>query len=393
MSDRMIVGTRKGTFVFERGEGGWRKASFGHAGVSVAYAAVDPRTGTLWAALDHGHWGPKLSRSTDGGKSWEDAPQIKYPEGSRYLEFNFAEMAEGSQEPSASIKDAKLLKLWCLAFGNADQPGRIYAGTIPGGLFVSDDGGETFELNRPLWDHESRGGDLTGSDGEGRKQHWFGTPASIGTGEFAPGICSIAVNPTDSNHLRVAVSCAGVLESKDGGATWIGRNKGLRVDFLPNPEPEWGHDVHFMTQCPADPNHVWHQNHVGVYYSDNGTESWRKVGDEARGIHFGWPVAVDEKDGRCAWFVPQESDQARMAINEGLFVARTQDGGETWEELREGLPQENCYDTVYRHALDKSGDRIAFGSTNGNFYVSENRGESWTTIGNHLPPIHSVRFA
>jgi photosystem II stability/assembly factor-like uncharacterized protein len=83
---------------------------------------------------------------------------------------------------------------------------------------------------------------------------------------------------------------------------------------------------------------------------------------------------------------------ARMAIDGGLFVARTRDGGGTWEQLREGLPQENAYDVVYRHALDISGDRLAFGSTTGNLYVSENRGESWQSVANNLPPIYSVRF-
>ena len=393
MSDRMIVGTRKGTFVFERTGGEWRTASHGHPGVSVAYAAMDPRTSVLWSALDHGHWGPKLSRSLDGGRTWEDAPQIKYPEGARYLEFSFTEMAEGAENPTAAIKDAKLLKLWTIAFGNPDQDGRIYVGTIPGGLFVSDDNGESFELNRPLWNHESRGGDLFESDGEGRKQKWFGTPASVGTGEFAPGICSICVNPKDSDHVRIGVSCAGVLETKDGGATWAGRNRGLVVDFLPDPEPEWGHDVHFMAQCGSDPRHVWHQNHVGVYYSDDGAARWKKVGEEKNGIHFGFPIAVDENDGKTAWVVPQQSDMVRTAIGGGLFVGRSQDGGETWEELREGLPQTDCFDTVYRHALDNRGDRLAFGSTNGNLYVSEDRGESWSTIGHHFPPIHSVRFA
>ena len=199
MSDRLIVGTRKGTLVMDRTGGRFKTASLGHSGVSVAYAAADPRTGTLWAALDHGHWGPKLSRSRDGGRTWEDAPQVKYPEGSRYLEFAFSEEAEGAEPSAPKVKDARLLKLWCLAFGNADQRGRIYAGTIPGGLFVSDDDGESFTLNRPLWDHESRGGDLSKADGEGKKQLWFGTPASMGTGEFAAGICSICVNPNRSD--------------------------------------------------------------------------------------------------------------------------------------------------------------------------------------------------
>ena len=110
------------------------------------------------------------------------------------------------------------------------------------------------------------------------------------------------------------------------------------------------------------------------------------------GVHFGFPVAVDEKDGRTAWLVPGKADSQRTAIDGGLFVARTKDGGQTWEQLRKGLPQENAYDVIYRHALDVDGDRLAFGTTTGNLYVSEDRGDSWQTVGNNLPPIYSVRF-
>lgn len=393
MSDRLILGTRKGTFVLEKSDGRWKHSQLGNAGASVAYAAQDPRSGAIWAALDHGHWGPKLARSKDGGKTWEDAPQIKYPEGSRFVEFAMSEPKEGEEPPKPKVKDAKLLKLWCLEFGNADQPGRIYAGTIPGGLFVSDDDGETWELNRSLWNHESRGGDLFDGKEPTGPQQWFGTPASIGTGEFAAGICSIMVNPKDSKHVRLAVGCAGAIETKDGGETWHGRNKGLVVDFLPIKEPEWGHDIHFMAQCKNDPDHVWHQNHIGVYYSNDGMEKWNKVSNEDKGVHFGWPICVDENDGKTAWVVPQVSDQNRTAIDGGLMVARSQDGGQTWEQLREGLPQENAFDTVYRHAFDNKEGKLAFGSTNGNLYVSENNGESWNVLGNNLPPIHSVRFA
>src|SRR5690606_9182687 len=124
------------------------------------------------------------------------------------------------------------------------QAGRVYVGTIPGGLFVSDDGGERFELCRPLWNHESRGGDLFAGDGTGHTD-WFGTPASEG-GEFAPGIHSISVDPRDPDRVLVAVSTAGCLETTDGGKTWRGRNKGMTNDYLPNPEAEWGHDAHFV---------------------------------------------------------------------------------------------------------------------------------------------------
>lgn len=385
MKDRVLVGTRKGTFAVEKLNGGWRPRLIGHAGSGVNFVARDPNTNVLWALLGHGHWGAKLSRSNDDGKTWEDAPQIVYPEGARH----YADvMPTGTDDPPKTrpIKDSTLLKLWIVSFGS---DGRIYIGTIPGGLFESSDGGNSFELNRPLWNHESRGGDLFTTDGLG-DTHWWGTPAS--EGEFAPGIHSISVDAKDPKRVLVAISTAGVLETIDGGKTWRGRNKGLLNDYLPDPAAEWGHDAHYVEICKEQPNHVWQQNHSGVFYSSDGAATWKRVSRPEIGVHFGFPVAVDEQDGRCAWLVPGKSDNQRTAIDGALFVARTTDGGENWEALRNGLPQENAYDVVYRHALANAGNVLAFGSTTGNLYMSENRGDAWATAANNLPPIYSVRF-
>ena len=386
MSDRILVATRKGTFLVEKTNGRWKPRLSGHPGALVNFAACDPNTGTLWAALGHGHWGAKISRSTDGGKTWEDATQIKYPKGARYL--GTAMPTEDSPElGKPQLRDATVLKLWCLAFG---APGHIYVGTIPGGLFESKDGGETFELNRPLWNHESRGGDLFSGEGTG-VTHWSGTPASD-SGEFAAGIHSILVDPRNPDRVLVAVSTAGVLETSDGGKSWRGRNKGMLNDYLPNPEAEWGHDAHAIELCAGNPDHVWQQNHAGVFYSSDGAATWKRVSRPDQGVRFGFPIAVDAKDGRTAWVVPGKSDQERMAIGGSLFVARTQDGGQSWQPLREGLPQDNACDVVYRHGLGYSDGRLAFGSTTGNLYVSENRGENWITVASNLPPIYAVRF-
>ncbi len=387
MSKRIIIGTRKGTFIAERGDARYEPRLVGHAGVSVNYAARDPHTGTLWAALGFGHWGAKLSRSTDEGASWTDASQIKYPEGARYLAPPDPG-EEGDGETRFTTRTATLLKLWVLGFAPG---GHVYVGTIPGGLFISTDGGDHFELNRGLWDHESRGGNLFDGEGNG-KTHWFGTPASEG-GEFAPGIHSIDIDPRDPKRIRVAISTAGVLETRDGGQTWSGRNQGMTNDYLPDPKAEWGHDAHFIQCCPGQPDHVWQQNHCGVFYSTDGAASWSKVSQPEQGVHFGFPIVADDEDGQTAWVVPGTSDQKRMTIDGGLFVARTQDGGKSWQQLRAGLPQDNAYDVIYRHALALSGESLAFGTTTGNLYVSEDRGDTWTTVANNLPPIYSVRFA
>lgn len=393
MSNMILLGTRKGTIIFDRINHHWRPRPIVHAGMPVCYAASDPRDGTLWASLDHGHWGPKLSRSRDRGATWDDISTLKYPKGARYIVKYLPTPDFNPEAPSAQPEyaNATVLKIWNIAFGNTNQPGRLYAGTIPGGLFFSDDDGDHWELNLALWNHESRGGDLFSGDAS-FENRWNGTPASIDYGVFEPGIHSIIVDPYDSHHMYVAVSTAGVIETTDGGNSWKGRNHGMLMDYLPNPESEWGHDPHFVTSSKMQSNHLWQQNHSGIFYSSDGAKHWKKVSHPEIGVNFGFPIAADANDVNTAWVVPARADSERMAIDGGLFVARTSDGGQTWQSFNKGLPQENAYDIVLRHGLDVSGDYLCFGTTTGNVYMSEDRGETWQSLGSNFPPIYSVRF-
>jgi photosystem II stability/assembly factor-like uncharacterized protein len=163
-------------------------------------------------------------------------------------------------------------------------------------------------------------------------------------------------------------------------------------DYLPDPRAEWGHDPHFVAACAAQPERIWQQNHCGIFHSEDGAANWSRVSRAEAGAHFGFPIAADAVDGRTAWVVPARADSQRMAIGGGLFVARTEDAGRTWTELRKGLPQEHSYDIVLRHALDASGDCLCFGTSTGNVYLSEDRGDSWRCLGNNFPPVYSVRF-
>lgn len=358
-SDTLLLGTRKGLLLFRRESAGWKPFRRAHLGNPIAYAMRDRRTGTLWCSIDHGHWGQKLNRSDDLGETWREVPAPRYPEG--------AEIKEG--------KPATLRYVWVMAAGGTDQPQRFYLGTEPGGLFRSDDGGETFELVAGLWNHPTR------------PEKWFGG------GRDEPGIHSILVDPRDSRRLQVGISCAGVFESPNDGEIWFPKNRGLTADFLPDPDVEVGHDPHFVAACPADPEVLWQQNHCGIFRSTDGGGQWHKISDPAAPAHFGFAIAADAQDPLTAWVVPADSDGIRTAVDGKLCVCRTEDGGKSWTAFRQGLPQEDAYDITFRHALDVSGDTVAFGTTTGNVFVSEDRGETWTCLGNHLPPVYSVRFA
>jgi hypothetical protein len=190
---RIHVSTRKGLFTFERGASGWSIARVSFLGDNCTLTMHDPRSGHLLTALNHGHFGVKLHRSTDGAASWQEVATPTYPE--KPADYVPKLPAEGRPV------DWALKLIWALAPGGLDEPGRVWCRTLPGGLFRSDDDGDSWELNRPLWD------DL-------RREEWFGGGAD------QPGIHSVCVDPRDSRHVAIGVSCGGVWRTRDGGRTW-----------------------------------------------------------------------------------------------------------------------------------------------------------------------------
>jgi hypothetical protein len=153
-------------------------------------------------------------------------------------------------------------------------------------------------------------------------------------------------------------------------------------------------DPHMMVQCRANPDHLWVQHHNGVFRSTDGARTFESVPNVTPSV-FGFGVAVHPTDPKTAWFAPAVKDERRVPVDAKLVVSRTRDGGQSFEVLRNGLPQENCYDLIYRHALaiDDSGDQLAIGSTTGGLWTTDNQGDTWKEVPVRLPPIHAVRFA
>jgi hypothetical protein len=369
MSDQLLLSTRKGLFsARRRGKGAWELEAVSFLGDNVSLTLADPRDGAWYAALDHGHFGAKLHRSRDRGATWQEIGVPAFPtppEG--HVEKDFL----GREIPW------RLIRFWSLVPGLATQPGLLWAGTIPGGLFWSEDSGDTWHLVEALWHMPER-------------RKW------AGGGADAPGIHSICVDPRDGNRVVVAVSSGGVWHTPDLGRTWSAHTEGMRADYAP-PElvsaPE-SQDPHRMVQCPGAPDSWWIQHHNGIFRSTDNAMSWTEIVDVKPSV-FGFPVVVHPRDPNTAWFVPAIKDERRIPAEGQVVVNRTRDGGRTFETLRRGLPQSWAYDLVYRHALalDASGERLAFGSTTGSAWVSEDSGDSWLTLAEHLPPVHAVTFA
>ena len=362
MKDRAWIATRKGLFPLHRSGKFWRVGAPSFLGDPVTMLLHDARDGTLYAALNLGHFGVKLRRSEDGGTSWQDIAVPAYP----------------PQEQAAADDKTpwKLVQIWSLEAGGRGEPGVLWAGTIPGGLFRSVDRGDSWTLVRGLWDRPER-------------LQW------MGGGYDHPGIHSIIVDPRDSRHLTVGVSCGGVWQTMDGGDTWLVTATGMRADFMPpelrdDPNVQ---DPHRVVQCAAAPEVLWSQHHCDIFRSDDGGASWRATEGFALS-RFGFAVAPHPRDPQTAWFVPGVKDECRVPVDARLAVTRTRDGGRTFEALRAGLPQAGCYDIVYRHGLevDATGERLLMGSTTGGLWSSADAGESWQTAGMNLPPILCLRF-
>jgi hypothetical protein len=366
MSDRILASTRKGLFVIERGAAGWAIARTCFLGDNVAFCLADPRDGAWIAALDLGHFGCKLHRSVDGGASWNElaAPAFGPDD----------EVVTGDGKPP---QPATLKLVWTLAAGGDDQPGRLWAGTVPGGLFRSDDGGASWQLVRSLWDRRER-------------KEWFG-----GGYDF-PGIHSVCVDPRDPRCVRIGISTGGVWRTDDDGGTWTLTADGMFAAYLPAErrlEPNL-QDVHRLVQCAAAPDALWVQHHNGVFRSTDAGASWREVANVAPSV-FGFAVAVHPREPDTAWFVPAVKDERRVPVDGRLVVARTRDGGASFAVLDDGLPETPAFDLVYRHglAIDASGERLAFASTTGGAWVSEDGGDRWQAVAARLPPVLAMTFA
>ncbi|MFA9440544.1 WD40/YVTN/BNR-like repeat-containing protein [Uliginosibacterium sp. sgz301328] len=355
-ADRIMVGTRKGLFELRRNEG-WRVTTRHFLGEPVSMVMVDPRDDTVYAALNLGHFGAKLWRRESGASEWSACGVPVYP-------------------PQPEGEHGKSLQLiWSLEAGGPEEPGVLWAGTIPGGLFRSNDKGESWALNVPLWARPERA-------------EWFGG------GYDQPGIHSICVDPRDSRHLSIAVSCGGVWQTHDGGNEWAPTCQGMYADYMPpeRREDPVVQDPHRMVQCPSDPDTLWVQHHCGIYRSIDGGARWMRV--FAQPSSFGFAVAVHPHLPDTTWFVPSVKDECRVPVDDRFVVTRTDDSGASFATLSNGLPEGHAYDLVYRHGLDvdETGECLAMGSTTGALWLTEDGGLHWRCLSAHLPPIYAVRF-
>lgn len=367
----LLIGTRKGLFVMkgDAARRGWRLSPPHFLGHIVHHAVLDPRDRrTLLVAARAGHLGPTLFRSTDLGRTWKEASRPpafpKAPEGATGL---------------------VVAHVFWLTPGHAAEPGVWYAGTSPQGLFRSADGGDTWQ-------------GIDGFNANPMRTAWVG-----GLQEAPPDgatLHSINVDPRDPQHFYIAMSAGGVFESTDGGARWRPLNKGCAADFLPQPDPEYGHDVHCLRLSPAAPDVVYQQNHCGIYRLERPSERWTRIGEampKAVG-DIGFPMVVHPRDPKTVWVFPMDGSTVwpRTSVGGKPAAYATRNGGSSWQRLAQGLPAKDAWWTVKRQAMGADAREpvgLYFGTTSGEVWASSDEGKRWRSIARHLPHIYSVEAA
>lgn len=374
----VLVGTKKGGFTYTSDERRqqWQRSDPILPGWQVYHMAADTRgpEPRLYAAANHFAWGRSVAKSTDLGKTWDwRSKGLGFPEDMGVAVGN----------------------VWHVAPGHRSEPGVIYAGVQPAGLFRSEDGGESWASVDGINRHPDR-------------------PKWSGTGGGDSCLHSIEVDPRDRSHVYVAISAGGSFETRDGGKTWTLFSQTARVatpeakewiEDLMKQFPEFASDdidplaineMHRMRMDAKDPNRMWAQTHVGVFRSDDGGGHWEDVTRGLPSFH-GFPIAVTRRSPDAAYVVPLEIKGDNFRVCPGQFtVYRTIDAGRTWQALTNGLPGPDDYQSVYREGMDTDGlDRegVYVGTSNGQVYASTDGGERWERLPGTLPPILSVSCA
>ncbi|HEY7114893.1 MAG TPA: exo-alpha-sialidase [Thermoanaerobaculia bacterium] len=361
---RVLVGTKKGAFILESDgkRQKWDVSGPHFAGWEIYHLKGSPADpNRLYASQTSGWFGQVIQRSNDAGKTWETAGNKFEYDGDPGTHKHY----DGTQKPW------KFTRVWHLE-PMSDDPEAVYAGIEDAALFRSSDGAQTWQELPAL---RSVKGDL-----------W-----QPGAG----GMClhTILLDPKDPKRLFVAISAGGAFRSEDGGQSWRVATRGLESRYeLPDPKAEVGHCVHHVAKHPSRPDVLFMQKHWDVLRSDDGGDSWREVSGNLP-TDFGFVIDVHAHEPETVYVVPIKSDSEHYPPDGKLRVYRSRSGGNEWEALTKGLPQENCYVNVLRDAmavdsLDSCG--VYVGTTGGQVYASADAGDNWAPIVRDLPAVLSV---
>jgi photosystem II stability/assembly factor-like uncharacterized protein len=361
---RVLVGTRKGAFVLtsDGTRKNWNVTGPHFAGWEIYHAKGSPaEPDRLYVSQSSGWFGQQIQRSDDGGQSWQAVGH----------DFGYDGIPGTHQWYDGTPHPWEFARVWHLE-PSLHDPDIIYAGVEDAALFRSVDGGQH-------WQELS-----------GLRNHKTGSQWQPGAG----GMClhTILIDPTHQDRMFAAISAAGAFRSDDSGETWRPVNRGLRSEGIPDPDAEVGHCVHRIAMHSSRPDVLFMQKHWDVMRTDDAGATWHEISGDLP-TDFGFPISVHAHEPDTVYVVPITSDSLHFPPEGKLRVFRSRTGGNEWEPLTTGLPQENCYVNVLRDAMDVDSlddCGIYFGTTGGQVYASADSGDSWSAIVRDLPAVLSV---
>ncbi len=361
---RVLVGTRKGAFVLSSDgkRQKWDVSGPFFGGWEIYHVKGSPvDQNRLYASQSSSWFGQQIQRSDDGGKTWN-------PVGNKFAYDGVAgthRWYDGSPHPW------EFKRVWHLE-PSLTNPDHVYAGVEDAAIFHTTDGGQN-------WQELS-----------GLRKHATGSSWQPGAG----GMClhTILIDPTNHQTMYIAISSAGAFRTDDGAQAWKPINRGLRSEYIPDPDAEVGHCVHRIAMHGSRPGVLFMQKHWDVMRSDDRGDQWREVSGNLP-TDFGFVIDVHAHEPDTIYVVPIKSDSEHYPMGGQLAVYRSRTGGNEWEAMTKGLPEQNCYVNVLRDAmsvdsLDDCG--IYFGTTGGQVYGSSDGGDSWNAIVRDLPAVLSV---
>lgn len=370
----LFAGTRKGGLIFQADEAreNWAIGKLHFKAWNVMHMTMDPRDRRLHVAASHDVFGPGTHFSDDWGRTWTQAEKPPAFERPSKSGRPAGTVSDAFNPDSYKDKPEKVISVWNIRPGLDSESDVLYAGAQPASLFKSTDRGQTWEINKGIYDHPHRGNFFPGAGGL--------------------ALHTILPHPTDPAQMWVAISTGGAYYTADGGQTWAPRNKNVRADFAPEKFPEYGQCTHKMAIHPSNPDRIYQQNHCGMYRSDDGGQNWIDIGEGKLPSRFGFPIVVHPHEPDTIYIVPEEADQYRLSIDGKFVVWRSRDAGDTWEPLTNGLP-DNAYLVALRGAMatDTCPDAgIYVGTSTGQIFATRDSGDSWYLLADFLPPIYSL---
>ena len=259
--------------------------------------------------------------------------------------------------------------VFCLQTQLVQGRTRVYAGTQPVSLFRSDDLG----LH---WRELSAIGAVPGTE------KWTFPPpphhAHTKSLTFVPGYDDL---------IYACIEQGALLKSTDGGLTW------LELDSYYDPADRWYRDIHRLVVLPSNPDCLMMASGMGLYRSKDAGRTWEKrTGFDFR---IGYPdhIILSPDDERTIFLSGSHEDPStwRKSHHANAAVMVSRDGGDTWTESGEGLP-DNARPNIeaMNMAVWPGGFMLFVGNTDGEVYASEDSARTWRQIGAGFAPVSKV---